>query len=452
MASFGESFTRELGKDTGKWVSNKIFGDAWSTPHRVILQREREGRKVERQEAQYYKEQMLSQKRESRDLEREQKQRERDEAQQNKEQVIANNTKEVNEHNNYITIIQSVHKDYSNPIDWDEILKQEPPKEVSTGEELRNYYREYTDKQVNEKIAAAKSNAKMSLAKNIIGKYYTPKYAWIFKIGSFKALPFVLYFIAVGLAVETKNYTLGVITGVILVIAFILLKLGSKDFQKGVDLENEIAALEANREKWFEEYIEEQNQAHSKYLQEIKEYKEMIDIATGVKSKDKQSFIYALHFFDPFKDLKNYGSDVSYTADSDKINVDLYVHSEDVIPHTTKRILRKGLEVKEEWIPATRFNEIYQDYVCSSILRISKEVFALLPLEKVLINAQGSLLNTATGIQENKTIVSVLIERNKLDMLNFDLLDPSDSMSNFACNMSFKKTEGFYPVNSLSAF
>ena len=30
---FKKSFFRELGKNTGKWASNKIFGD-WSTPYR----------------------------------------------------------------------------------------------------------------------------------------------------------------------------------------------------------------------------------------------------------------------------------------------------------------------------------------------------------------------------------------------------------------------------------
>ncbi|WP_293299674.1 hypothetical protein [Pedobacter sp. UBA4863] len=34
--SFGKSFERELGKNTGKWVSNVIFGDGHSTPYRRV--------------------------------------------------------------------------------------------------------------------------------------------------------------------------------------------------------------------------------------------------------------------------------------------------------------------------------------------------------------------------------------------------------------------------------
>lgn len=36
MSLFGKSFKRELGKNTGKWVSNVVFGDRHSTPYRRV--------------------------------------------------------------------------------------------------------------------------------------------------------------------------------------------------------------------------------------------------------------------------------------------------------------------------------------------------------------------------------------------------------------------------------
>jgi len=35
MGTFGKSLSRELGKNTGKVISNAVFGNKWSTPHRV---------------------------------------------------------------------------------------------------------------------------------------------------------------------------------------------------------------------------------------------------------------------------------------------------------------------------------------------------------------------------------------------------------------------------------
>ncbi len=32
--SFWNSFLRETGKNSGKWLSNKIFKEGWSTPYR----------------------------------------------------------------------------------------------------------------------------------------------------------------------------------------------------------------------------------------------------------------------------------------------------------------------------------------------------------------------------------------------------------------------------------
>jgi hypothetical protein len=37
---FFKSFWRETGKNTGKWASNKVFGDGWSTPFRTRISRD----------------------------------------------------------------------------------------------------------------------------------------------------------------------------------------------------------------------------------------------------------------------------------------------------------------------------------------------------------------------------------------------------------------------------
>lgn len=37
MGTFGKSFAREIGKNTGKWASNKVFGNTGhATPHRIV--------------------------------------------------------------------------------------------------------------------------------------------------------------------------------------------------------------------------------------------------------------------------------------------------------------------------------------------------------------------------------------------------------------------------------
>lgn len=42
MSLFGKSFEREIGKNTGKWVSNVIFGDGHATPYRRVESRQQQ--------------------------------------------------------------------------------------------------------------------------------------------------------------------------------------------------------------------------------------------------------------------------------------------------------------------------------------------------------------------------------------------------------------------------
>jgi hypothetical protein len=49
MGNFFKSLSKELGKNTGKYVSNKIFGDNHATPYKIIKQEERSERRFERE-------------------------------------------------------------------------------------------------------------------------------------------------------------------------------------------------------------------------------------------------------------------------------------------------------------------------------------------------------------------------------------------------------------------
>lgn len=452
--SFGKSLKSELGRNTGKWVSNKVFGNTgWATPRRHVI--EVEHRKKEREEARDYKHRQKEMESNRREQEKRLKQLEKEQAEREKRQMIRANEEEVHEHNNYLNVMQSVHKSYSDQMNWEELQNQEAPPYVETAEELREDITKFTNDYVDQEIADFKKRSKLSLARLILGSMYVPKNRWIFKIlGNEKALGFIGLVCMMGLLYGLMQdgflkYFLPIVSALVF-LTVLLFKYGAKDFEIQTTLEDKLNELENSRSRLLEENLKEQQEAHEQYLKDKEEYQKMMDIVNGVLSKNTQSYTYALNFFNPFEDLQEYGSDISFDVNSEKVSVDFYVHSEDVIPNTTKKLLRKGIEVKEDQLPPSRFNEIYQDYVCSCILKIAKETFQLLPtVNEVQVNAKGSLMNSATGNFEEQTIVSVNIERDKLDKLNFDLLDPSDSMSNFEHRMDFKKNEGFKPVSDL---
>lgn len=121
------------------------------------------------------------------------------------------------------------------------------------------------------------------------------------------------------------------------------------------------------------------------------------------------------------------------------------VNVEKVIPEKALSLTKTG-KLSEKNIPKTIFFDLYQDYVCSSALRISRDMFALLPVDNVFVHAYENQINPATGYQEKTPILSVKYDKITMNRLNFTNLDPSEALTNFQHNMNFRKTKGFGEV------
>jgi len=174
------------------------------------------------------------------------------------------------------------------------------------------------------------------------------------------------------------------------------------------------------------------------------------DLARRILEGDLHAFMEALEQVGPFREIPGLGSSTEfYAEDCSVFQVTLHVNDEEVIPRDSKSLLKSGkLSVKP--LTKTKFYALYQDYVCGCVLRVARELLALLPVEMVIVNAVGSLLNTQTGYMEERPILSVGIPRETLEALNFEMLDPSDSMTNFVHRMNFRKTQGFRAVDVLT--
>lgn len=89
----------------------------------------------------------------------------------------------------------------------------------------------------------------------------------------------------------------------------------------------------------------------------------------------------------PFDDIIDLGSSLTLEMDTDRVEVAFQARPEEVIPDTEKRLTAKG-NVSTNQMTQTVRNHIYQDYVCSCVLRIARELFALLPVGQVLIHVE----------------------------------------------------------------
>ena len=213
--------------------------------------------------------------------------------------------------------------------------------------------------------------------------------------------------------------------------------------KKRVALENKV---EEGRKKDESEHKNSMKEFEQKY----EEWKSLRDLSTRILAGDEQAYIEAINQADIFEEIKQLGSWVEFkTHGNELIQATVHVNSEEVIPNETKTLLKSGkLSVKK--MPKTRFYGLYQDYVCGCVLRVARELFALLPIEMTIVTAVAKLLNTATGHLEDQPILSVAIPRDTINGLNFSRLDPSDSMDNFVHKMKCLKTKGFRAVEEIA--
>ena len=308
-----------------------------------------------------------------RDAKRRQRELEKEQKHFEKMELLEQAAYEVDVYENHIEIIQSLHKDCSELIDWLSIAKSTPPKEPS------------------------KASAKET-----------------------------------GATYKANNYKPSFIDNV---------------FKKA---DKKQKALNEAISKARKEDLNEYETKLKKWKSDVQDWEESTILARLLIEGDKESKINVIKELNPFTEISNIGSNISFQIHWNSIvEAEIHIHGEDIVPSEKKLLLQNGrLSVKN--MPKGVFYEIYQDYVCSCILRVANELFSILPEKMVIVTAVDELLNTTSGHLEKLPILSVAVPRKTLESLNKNNIDPSNAMGNFIHNMSFKKTKGFESVERVN--
>lgn len=180
-----------------------------------------------------------------------------------------------------------------------------------------------------------------------------------------------------------------------------------------------------------------------------KEWEELKKFSDRIVAGDVDAYLEVINEVKPYDDLLDYGSSFEVGTDKpDVLEVEFHVKSEQVVPDVEMSIKASG-ELSEKEMSKTNYFALMQDYICSTMIRIARDSFALLPVEKVYVHAVDEVLNTATGHQDEVTLVSAEFDRNRLLSLNMEMIDPSDAVAGFSHNMKFAKTTGFKAVERI---
>lgn len=197
----------------------------------------------------------------------------------------------------------------------------------------------------------------------------------------------------------------------------------------------------------------EHEAAREDYKKDFAQWERMRSLARQVLAGDARAYSEAVSEFSTLSEIANLGSSIGMAVRGPKlIECALKVSGRDVIPAELKSLTAAGkLSVKA--MPKARFHEIYQDYVCGCVLRLAREVFALLPVETVLVTATVDGIDARTGCAAELPVLSVAIPRAVAARLDFERLDPSDSLENFLHRgdvLASRKTGEFEPIVPLT--
>lgn len=150
-------------------------------------------------------------------------------------------------------------------------------------------------------------------------------------------------------------------------------------------------------------------------------------VAPAILDGDIDTYLSVIYEVNPLDDLLDYGSGFVFgTDDPSKMEVEFTVNED-------------SLQELKNSVNPVEYNSILQDFVCSTVIRIARDIFALLPVENTIVHAE----------LQNATILSASFDRATMDKIRFGMIDPSDTMARFNCNMDFSLAHGFGAVNRL---
>lgn len=196
--------------------------------------------------------------------------------------------------------------------------------------------------------------------------------------------------------------------------------------------------LPASSEDALQRDAAEDSRQAAEYQQDHAEWQEMRDLGRRVLAGDSAAYVEAISKYSNLAELSTVGSELYFTVHGPKaLEFRIAVNGRNSIPQEVKSLTASG-KLSSKPMPKGKFQELYQDYVCGCLLRVAREVFALLPIETVLAHARVPFTDRATGLDREINVASVILPRARIQALDFNRLDPSDTIESFHHSGSVK--------------
>ena len=138
-----------------------------------------------------------------------------------------------------------------------------------------------------------------------------------------------------------------------------------------------------------------------------------------------------------------------WRIDNKSVSVDVHTCGRELVPTEACRQLQSG-KLSTRNMPKGRYWEIYLNYVSGCAFRSATDIFAILPLDMVVVTILEERLNPATGHVESAPILSVQVARKTLETINLSNAQAGAALTQFNHAMDFRKTQGFRTIEPLA--
>ena len=151
------------------------------------------------------------------------------------------------------------------------------------------------------------------------------------------------------------------------------------------------------------------------------------DLAYEVLNGNIDTYFKVIQDVGPFDDLLEFGFGFECGTDNpNQIEVDFVAKENEIMPP------RAALSQHE-------YNDLLQDYICSCSIRVARDMFALLPVSNIIVNATANEM----------LVLSVKFDRRVFTKMKFQGTDASDFVEKFQFHMNYNSVNGFSPISKI---
>lgn len=187
--------------------------------------------------------------------------------------------------------------------------------------------------------------------------------------------------------------------------------------------------------------------ALAQYEEEVREQRDTSQLAKSVLVADAEAWVKVLRE-QPLLPPAAGNPRIEFRVHSRHLlECRVFARGSDAIPAHTQSLTAAG-KLSSKETPRAHFMEVYQDFLCSAVLRIAREVHALLDVGSVLVTVYST---EHAGI-DFQPVLSAIFERRALHALDFARIDPSDAVETFPCRTEFKASRRTGAFKSISPF